>query len=665
MNLNPGSVAIVGLSGNAEKHGARVLRSLLAAGFDGEIYGVHPDTPNVEGVHMVASTSELPNAVDLVLCAIPAGAIPEAVRGLRGPGTVVVFSGGFSELGTTGSDLQAELVEAAHAAGVRVVGPNSGGVLSMGQGLAASFLTFLDRPTEQLKDGPVAVVSQSGGLLSYLHNVAADRGQGVGAAVSTGNEADMTVADAITAVTQVPGVRSITLVVETIRDGSAFVNAVRRAHDAGVRVTVCHIGSSERSSHMLATHTGALATDRRVFEGVCRSLGIAMAATPEEAFDVADVLAHLEPVSGDRIGVVTHSGGLAILLNDLAAQRDFHLPAPSDSLVGTVEPFMELGAIKNPLDMGAIIGGPHRFASVVKAFVGEYDLVLAVTSAHPPAHTAERVESLLEIDDGVLHLWMAGDQGAESLAKLRAGGAAVVIEPRAAIAAVGGAAALLHRDVTESRVAVLAPSLILSEHESKGLLSQHGVPVVEGGLGKTPEEAVALFKALGAPVAVKVSSPDVLHKAKVGGIRLDVTTTDAVRGAFMDIQTATLDAQPQATVDGVRIERQVAGLQEVLVSGFVDPIFGPMVAVGRGGSQVEAMDDVAMAMAPVSMPFAERLVKNLTSGPNNDGGAARTESLADVVVKVSELAATSIEAEINPLTWTGTEWLAVDAVVRR
>jgi succinyl-CoA synthetase beta subunit len=188
---------------------------------------------------------------------------------------------------------------------------------------------------------------------------------------------------------------------------------------------------------------------------------------------------------------------------------------------------------------------------------------------------------------------------------------------------------------------------------------------VEGGLVKTPEEAVALFEALGAPVVVKVSSPDVLHKAKVGGLRLDVTTTDAVRGAFMDIQAATLDAQPQATVDGVRIERQVTGLQEVLVSGFVDPIFGPMVAVGRGGSQVEAMDDVVMAMAPVSMPFAERMVENLTSGPNNDGGAARTESLVDVVIKVSELAATSVEAEINPLTWTGTEWLAVDAVVRR
>lgn len=662
MNLNPASIAIVGLSDNPAKHGARVLASLKAAGYEGEIFGVHPRQPGIDGVTMVGSTAELPSGVELVLCAIPAAAIPTAVRDLQGPSTVVVFSGGFGELGGSGADLQAELAEAARQAGVRVVGPNSGGILALDHGLAASFLTFLDRPAHQLKTGPVGLVSQSGGLLSYLHNVAAGRGQGIGAAVSTGNEVDITVAEAISAVSGLDGVRAIALIVETIRDGSAFISAVRDAHVAGVRVVACHLGRSDESRHMLETHTGALATDGRVFEGVCRSLGVAMAATPEEVFDVADVLAHSEPLIGDRLGFVTHSGGLAILLNDLAAARALNLPPPSDALTNSVEPFMQLGAIKNPLDMGAIIGGPHRFASVVEAFTTEHDLVLAVTSAHPPAHTESRVDSLLEIPGTVVHLWMAGDQGAEGLKRLRHSGAAVVTEPRAAIAAVAGAVTFLNRDQSVAVRVAAPPRRVLSEHASKVRLAEHEISTPEGGLARTAEEAVALFEKFGAPAAAKVSSPDILHKAKVGGLRLGLQTVEEVRLAFEQVQNSAAAAQPDAAIEGVLIEIQESSQEELLVSGFIDPTFGPMLAVGRGGSNVETAADVMMALAPVSPTFAQHLVDQLIL--RSGLGTKEKNSLASILVKVSEMAADGKEAEINPLSWTGSEWKALDAVVR-
>lgn len=662
--LDPASIAIVGLSDNAEKHGARVLRNLQTFGFQGPIYGVHPQTPFVDSVTMVAATGDLP-AVDLVLCAIPAASVPGAVRDLKGPAVVVVFSGGFSEAQGDGVARQAELVDAIAHNGVRILGPNSGGVIAPAHGLAASFLTFLDRPSDQIKPGPVGVVSQSGGIMSYLNNLAAGRGQGIGASVSTGNEADLTIADAISAVAELDGIRSIALIVETIRDGAGFIEAVTAAHARGIRVAACHLGRTESSRHMLATHTGALATNRRVFEGVCRSLGIGLADTPEEVFDAADVLARTRILGGPGVGMVTHSGGVAILLSDLADARGLGLAAPGSALKEKVAPFMQLGAVKNPLDMGAIIGGPGRFGSVVEAFGMDenYDIVLAVSSAHPPAHTPERVDSLLAIDSvPIVHLWMAGDQVTDSLARLRAEGAAVVTDPRAAIAALAGAVAFYKRDTSQPIARPgLTPQRVLSEHDSKQFLGERGLPVVEGELVTNQGAALAAFERFGGRVVAKVSSPDLLHKAEIGAMRLNLTSAESVADAYEEVLAAVDRARPDARIEGVRIERQVSVEVEVFVSAFFDPVFGPMVALGKGGSRVEEQAHLAMSLAPVSLEFAERLV-----GVIDQLDDATTRSLAELVVLISELPTGTepVEAEINPLGWTGSSWVALDAVVR-
>jgi acetate---CoA ligase (ADP-forming) len=339
------------VSADPAKHGGRVLGNLRRLGFSGEIWGVNPGRPEVEGVEVFASLEDLPGSPDLVVCAVPASVIPATVRsaGAIGAGGVVVFAGGFAEVGADGARLQADLVEAARSSGVRVLGPNSGGIIRPGIGLAASFLTCLDRPAHEMRTGPVGLVTQSGGTGSYVHNVAAANGSGVW--LSRSPPATKPTWACPTASKRWSGwtrSKAIALVIETARDGAAFIEAVRRAHAAGKPVVACRIGSSRRGQSLMATHTGAMAAPAKVLDGVLDSLGVTIAETPEEMFAIAEVMARTPALGGSRTGIVTHSGGIAIMLTDLAEKHGLGLPTPSDGLRAELEPLLQLGSSDNP-----------------------------------------------------------------------------------------------------------------------------------------------------------------------------------------------------------------------------------------------------------------------------------------------------------------------------
>lgn len=424
--LSPDSVAIVGLSTDPGKHGARVLRNLRALGYRGEVWGVNRNATSVDGVPVVPSVAALPATPDVVVCAVPAAGLPEVLEqaGERGTTTAVVFSGGFAEAGEQGRRAQDELVRVARASGLRILGPNSGGVIHPPGRLALSFLTCLDRPSAEIRPGPVGLVTQSGGTGSYLFNLAAARGGGLAASISTGNEADLELAGAVAALADQDTVRAIAVVLEAVRDGPAFTTAVRHAHAVGKPVVALLLGTSDHGRRLMRSHTGALAAPARVLEGVCDSLGITVTRTPAELLDVATLMACATVPRGGRVGVVTHSGGTAILLSDLAADEGIDLSAPPPSLARRVTPLLEHGSPTNPLDLGAIIGGPRRFVDAVRMFTESdaYDVVLAVTSPHPPAHTPVRVDDLIALHGGrtsLLQLWLAGDVGADGLRRLR------------------------------------------------------------------------------------------------------------------------------------------------------------------------------------------------------------------------------------------------------
>ncbi|MDW3178870.1 MAG: acetate--CoA ligase family protein [Acidimicrobiia bacterium] len=669
--LSPRSIAIAGLSADPTKHGQRVLANLRKVGFAGEVWGVHPRQPEIDGVEVFASIGDLPSAPDVVVSAVPASAVGGLAleAGRKGAGTLIVFAGGFAESGTEGSSRQAELLQAKAETGLRILGPNSGGVITPSAGVAMSFLTCLDRPAAQIRSGLVGLVTQSGGMGSYVHNLAAGRGDGLAASISTGNEADLGVADGVSALAEMAEVKAIAVILETVRNGPAFAHAVEAAHAVGKPVVVTRIGRSERGRRLMATHTGALAKPERVLRAVLDELGVTVAETPEEMFDVASVLARTPKPSGPRVGVITHSGGLAILLSDLADGSSIVLPEPSPVLRARLEPLLQQGAVDNPLDMGGIIGGPHRFAEVVSAFAdsGEVDSVLAVSSAHPPAHSEQRVKALLAADVAVpvIQLWMAGDVGAGALDMLRAAQAPVTEEPRAAIRALSALATpRLTPTERPPLPADVRPSAPLTEFEAKAIVEGWGFPVVAGRHATTQAEAVDAAEAIGYPVVVKLSSPDVTHKTEIGGVATNLVNSDAVREAFVEVQT---DVPAGARVDGVLVERHING-PEVIIGGVRDETFGPMILLGIGGVVAEALDDVRVASAPISAEWARSLIDKLAGIDSlthpRHGEPADLDRLAQLVSDLSDRLVSNLwldSFDLNPVTWSHDSWVAVDA----
>lgn len=680
--LNPERVAVVGVSADPGKHGARVAAHLRRLGYSGDLWGVNPNRPELEGLAVVASLEDLPKAPDVVVSALPAAATIEVVRqaGAIGAEAVIVFAGGFAEAADGGARLQAELVETAQASGVRVLGPNSGGVIRPSRGLAMSFLTCLDRPTEQIRTGTVGVVTQSGGTGSYLHNLAAARGGGLAASISTGNEADIHAADALRALVELDDVRAIGLVLEAVRNGPAFLEALEFARTKLVPLVVCRIGTSDHGQQMMSTHTGAMAQPVAVLEGVLDARGVTVAETPAEMLEVAELLAHVPPAPGNRAAIVTHSGGLAILLADLAAKHDLDLPQPGSELHDRLVPLLDLGVANNPLDMGAIIGGPQRFTDVAQLFLesDEYDSVLAVTSAHPPAHTAARVARLLELatDKPLIHLWMAGDLGADGLARLRAAAQPITEEPRAAMRAL---AAICRRADLVEELEISPPLPVgaarsfpndLTEYDAKQLLSDWGIPTVAGTLVSSADEAAQAATELGFPVAVKVSSPDVVHKGCIGGVVLAIKDADGAAAAYEHVLLAAQQHASGVEIRGALVERYRPGA-EAIIGAVLDETFGPVVLAGVGGSLTESLGAMALAPAPVTAVAAYRLIRRSGAERLLSGGVGSPpdfHELADHVSLLShrfaEHAEVLAEVEVNPLIWTDDDWEAADAVVR-
>ena len=465
-------------------------------------------------------------------------------------------------------------------------------------------------------------------------------------------------------------VRSIGVVIETARNGPGFIDAVRHAHAAGKPVVALQIGKSDRGQRLMRTHT--LASPTRVFEGVLDSLGVATASTPEEMLEIAEILAHSERPASNRVGIVTHSGGIAIMLSDLIDGTSISLPPFGAALCSELEPLLSQGALDNPLDMGGIIGGAHRFGEVVSAVAesGDVDCVLAVSTAHPRAHSLGRAESLLGLNVGVpvVHLWMAGDVGAVGLETLRAGGAAVTEEPRAAVLAL--AALGDSRDQAPKAVAdqsIEAPTG--TEYEAKQLVSSWGIGVVSGQTATAASDAGSVAEAIGMPCVVKINSAEVAHKTEVGGVLINLRDRLEVEHAYDEVVRHVAAARPDAVIEGVLVERMVSG-PEVIVGAIRDETFGPMVMVGIGGVVAEALDDVRMAPAPVSKSHVERMIESLAGigllTKPRLGPPADLESLAWIVVEIGNrmsMHGAIAAIDLNPIVWSGSEWIVLDAVI--
>jgi acyl-CoA synthetase (NDP forming) len=671
--FRPRSVAVVGASPDLGKPGGRCLDYLLRFGFSGAIYPINPNRATIAAITTYPSLRAVPGPIDLVLILIAAEQVPAALEEAAAAGAraAVVFSSGFREVGAEGAELERRLVEAAARHGLAVLGPNCLGFVDVDARLPATFSTALQL-IEQPATGPIAFVSQSGAMGAAIFGLAQSLGVGVGMFVSTGNESIIDFQAVFNRVAADPRVSVILGYIEGIRDGRAFVSAVREARCNSKDVAVLKVGRSDAGRVAAQTHTGAMAGSEEAWNAALDRAGAIRASGPSHLLDIGSALQGGSRAGGPRLGVITMSGGAGVLITDRATELGLSVPPLSEATRERLSRLLPAGcSLANPVDFGAAYGSADLIAATVRCVAESPDVDIVLVFLGLSSNLAGAIEPLLvdvrsAIATPMVICWLGGP--AHALLRLRTAGLPAYDDPLRAVAV----AALLHDAASplaedlplppsgsrlQRRLAAAASSgrQVLSEPEAKALLADYGLPIIAEAVAQSADEATAITAAWGGPVAVKAIAADLIHKSDAGAVLLGVGSGDAA-SAFGAVTEAAQRAG--ATPTGVLIARMAsADRTELLVGSRWDEQFGPLVVVGAGGMTSEVDHDVAVDLAPVSADRASELIRSLRIAPMLTGFRSQPPrdlaAAADAVAAVSRFAAdagpTLRELDINPL----------------
>lgn len=670
--INPRSVAVVGASDDPVRISGRPLAYLKKHGFAGSIYPINPNREVVQGVKAYPSLMDLPEAPDVAIIAIPAQHVLSAVAdaGRKGVASAIIMSSGFAEAGGDGVDVQKELLRIGRAGGVRLIGPNCVGLFNATSRFYGTFTQSLDGGVPPA--GGVAVVSQSGAYGGYIAYLARERGLGVNYWITTGNEVDVDAADAIGWLALRDDVKVIAVYLEGVRNGPAFIQALATARAARKPVVVMKVGRSEAGAIAASSHTASLAGTDAVYDAVFRECGAFRARTTEEQLDIAEAcLVGKFPV-GNRLGIVTLSGGVGVQMCDAAESYGLDvapMPKPAQEKLRALLPY---AAVVNPIDTTAQVMNDMSLVSKNLEIVlkdGGYDSLVSFLTTVPAAQaygTKLRDAILAGVSaaggDRLAVLCMAAPQ--EAANAYREAGFLVYQDADRAVQVAG---AMTHFGKSFEVKATLvdagdAPRFetsaeTLSEHEAKAVLSEAGIPFLPERLAASREAAVAAASEVGFPVAMKIVSGDIQHKSDIGGVMLNVADADAAGAAFDTIMANVRKHMPDAAVDGVLVAPMAPQGVETIVGVMRDPVFGPVVMFGLGGVLVEVLKDVTFSIAPFDEKEAMAMIRRIKSYPLLEGvrGAGRSdiEALARVLSAVSRFAARNSDTieslDLNPL----------------
>lgn len=661
--LRPASVAFVGISAKGTGAAAKMLKSLQRSGFAGPVWLVHPTADAIAGLPCHASIADLPGAPDCLVIAVPGEAVQEAVEqaAARGIPAALIVSEGFADAGTDeGRARQEKLVATARAAGMAIAGPNCMGIAALCHDFAA---TMADIP-DGLTAGGISLLSQSGGLLNAVAELAANRGVGMNYLISMGNQAVLDLADYIDHLTGDPATKVIAVVMEGARNGRRFRAAVERASRVKPLV-ILKLGQSEKGQAATLAHTGTLAGNAQAYEALFRRAGVAAVQSLDELVETAALFATAPLPAGRGLCLLTVSGGATSLISDLAEKAGVDFPPLSAATVARVGEALGVNRdFGNPLDT---VGMPRlrkegALEGVVAALqddpgIDMIGLVLGMRLDGAPNHqllvdtladlargSAKPLFVLSFIANSLTAHWrgFGASRGLPLVEDLELGLRAIRhLSDYAAYRAVvpsGAESVYCENGVPQEGTT----GRMLSEAESKKILGAAGLPVTREALARTPDEAAGLAAEFSAPVALKIQSPDIPHKSDIGGVKLGVRADDASEAATEILSNAARHC-PEAAIEGVLVQEMVSGGAEFILGMNLDPQFGPMVVVGGGGVMVEVFKDAASALAPVTRPEAEALVAGLKVSKLLDGfrGAEPLDrdALVDCIVSFSEFAA--------------------------
>ncbi|HEY6579829.1 MAG TPA: bifunctional acetate--CoA ligase family protein/GNAT family N-acetyltransferase [Rubrobacter sp.] len=690
--FRPETVAVIGATDRPGSVGRTIMWNLVSSPFGGTVFPVNSRRPSVLGIKAYASVSEVPAKVDLAVVVAPGPAVPGIIGECVEAGVecAIIISAGFRETGPEGAELEEQVLEEARRGRMRIVGPNCLGVMKPPTGFNATFAGSIARP------GNVALLSQSGALLTAILDQSFMENMGFSALVSVGSMMDVGWGDLIYYLGDDPQTKSIVIYMESVGDARSFLSAAREVA-LTKPIIVIKAGRTEAAGKAAASHTGSLTGSDEVLDAAFSRSGVLRVDEISELFGMAEVLGKQPRPRGPRLTVLTNAGGPAVLATDALIRNGGDLAEISEETMDALNEFLPVPwSHGNPVD---VLGDadPERYAKTLEMAAGDPQsdgllVILTPQDMTDPTATAERlVPYANSTRKPVLASWMGGPAVAAGDSILNGAGVPTFDYPDAAARAFTNMWKYTYnlrsiyetpepaedegadRERVEGIIGHVRDSgrTILTEVEAKEILAAYSIPTVETEVARNPDEAVRLADRIGYPIVLKLDSETITHKTDVGGVRLNLQNSDEVRRAYEEMESSITENYGLEDFGGAAVQEMVSlDGYELIVGSSLDPQFGPVLLFGSGGSLVEVYRDRALALPPLTTTLARRMMERTRIFEALGGVRGRASldigSLEKLLVRVSQLIVEQPwikELDINPLLASPERLISLDARV--
>lgn len=684
--FNPRSIAVIGASRDPKKVGGAVLNNLIRFNYKGRLYPVNPSAQEIFGLRAYQKPSDIGDEIDLAVVAIPARFVPEALLDCAKAGTrsAVILSAGFKETGIEGVKLEEEIKKIGRDKNIRILGPNCLGIINTANNMNATFAAGM------LPQGRNAFFSQSGALGIAILDWAIGNKIGFSKFISLGNKTDLNEIDFIEYFIEDPDTNVIVGYIEDVVDGRRFLNIAKKATKIKP-IILLKSGGTEAGARAASSHTGALAGSEAAFNAAFKQTGIIRAKSIQELFDTALAFSEGKLPAGDRLLIITNAGGPGIIAADTAEKLGLKLPQMSRDSIELIASLLPKNAsLYNPVD---IIGDAtsERYEVVLNKAITDPNVDGIIVILTPQAMTD--VENTAEIiinksrasDKPIIASFMGEMRVRESIKRLKANAIVNFSYPEVAVEAFkklydySSWKQEIEEEPQEQANNSKAAKDIIDELLRNGkykagediamsILSHYGFSFPERALARSAREAAIIAEKIGFPVVMKISSPEILHKTDIGGVRLNINSAIAAEDAFLEITSNVKRLMPNAFINGVMVYEMIKGGKEVILGVTYDRTFGHMIMFGLGGIYVEVLKDISFRIAPVCRREALSMIDEIKTSRLLRG--ARGEKPVDIeaivrgIISVSSLVMDFPmirELDINPMVVMNKGAFALDA----
>lgn len=692
--FKPKTIAVIGASDDEKSVGHALMKNLVGSDYNGIVYPVNIKRKNIQSIKAYKSILNIPDKIDLAIIAIPAVFVPDTIKqcGKAGVGGIVIISAGFQEAGKKGEAMSNEILKIGQKYNMRILGPNCLGFIKPSLHLNASFANKMALP------GKIALISQSGALCTSILDWSIKNNVGFSNFVSIGSMIDVGFADLIDYFGQDKDTESILIYMESLNEARKFLSAAR-AFSRTKPIIVLKSGRSSEGAKAAKSHTGSLAGDDAIFDAAFERAGIIRVRTVVELFHVAKSLAMQKQPENSRLAIVTNAGGPGVLAVDALVGAHGELAQLEKKTINNLDRFLPAAwSHGNPID---ILGDADstRYSQAVKSALADKNtgailIILTPQAMTDPVGIAKKIVSIAKNNKTgkpILASWMGGFGVLKGREILEKGNVPIYRSPEDAIKTFmyirsyaknlkllyETPATIPHafKPKTEENKKILKNIIkekreVLTEAESKELLANYGIPVVKNATAKSAREAAKFSAEIGFPVAMKILSPDILHKTDVGGVELSINSEAEAGAAYNKIIKAVKKHKLKADIHGVFIEGMVKKKYELIIGCKKDPIFGPVIVFGMGGVAVEVFKDTKVGLPPLNMALSMRMIKEtkiykLLKGYRNMPGVD-IQSIQFLLYKFAYLVADFPEIkeiDINPFAVDEDGGMVLDAKV--